>query len=132
MTAAATSGDPGVVGGGMGGSGGGGMAAGNHAEGVRVRMTRNGESHEEWAAAGWQVTLPTTPQATRLAYDFQMEPLPIGLQLQHFDVEFNEGTDNPSSFRSFVKVTDVDGGEGTGSCSMNHPFNYPGPLVEHV
>ena len=100
---AATSGDPGVVGGGMGGSGGGGpamMGPGNHAEGVRVRMSRNGESHEEWAVAGWQVTLPTTPQPTRLAYDFQIEPLPIGLQLQHFEVEFNEGTTDPASFRA--------------------------------
>ncbi len=124
----ATSGDPGVVGGGMGGSGGGGpsMASGNHAEGVRVRMSKGGESHEEWAAAGWQVTLPTTPAATRLAYDFQVEPLPIGLQLQDFKVEFNEGTTDPSSFRSFVQVTDVDGTQANGSCSMNHPFNYPG------
>lgn len=123
---AATSGDPGVVGSGMGGSGGGGMTAGNHAEGVRVRMSKGGESHEEWAAAGWQVTLPTTPAATRLAYDFQIEGLPIGLQLQNFEVLFNEGTTDPASFRSFVKVTDVDGAVGTGSCSMNHPFNYPG------
>ncbi len=123
---AATSGDPGVVGGGNNGGGPAAAAPGNHAEGVRVRMTRNGESHEEWAVAGWQVTLPTTPQATRIAYDFQIEPLPIGLQLQRFDVEFNEGTTDPSSFRSYLKVTDTEGGEGTGSCSMNHPFNYPG------
>ena len=121
---AATSGDPGVVG---GGNAGPAMAApGSHAEGVRVRLSRGGESHEEWAAAGWQVTLPTTPTPTRIAYDFEIEPLPIGLQLQNFEVLFNEGTDNPSSFRSFVKVTDVDGTEAAGSCSMNHPFNYPG------
>jgi hypothetical protein len=102
------------------------MAANNHTEGVKVRLSRDGESHEEWAAAGWTVTLPTTPQATRLAYDYEVDPLPIGLQLTNFDVEFNEGTADPASFKSTLLVTDMEGNSGTGACSMNHPFNFPG------
>jgi hypothetical protein len=102
------------------------MQGGDHAEGVRVRLSREGRTLEEWVASGWSVTLPTTPSATRLAYDFQVEPLPIGLQLTNFEVQFNEGTADPASFKSSILVTDVRGNTGNGACSMNHPFNYPG------
>ena len=120
---AATSGDPGVVGGGGAGAGPG---QGNTTDGLRVRLSRGGETHEEWAPTGWRITLPTVPRPTRLEYDFLIEPLPIGLELKKFHVAFNEGTDNPASFQSDLAVQDVEGGVGTGSCSMNQPFNYPG------
>ena len=123
----ATSGDPNVV------NAGGGDApgaptnnAGSRGEGVLVRLSHDGQTHEQWAALGWQVTLPTTPQPTRLAYDSLIQGLPIGLQLENFEVTFNDGTDDPASFRSHLRVTDVEGREGTGSCSMNQPFNFPG------
>ena len=119
----ATSGDPGVV-------NGGGPAMGpgqdNPSEGLRVRLSKNGEDREEWVPTGWSITLPTTPRPTRLSYDFLINPLPIGLQLDQFHVTFNEGTDNPASFQSDLKVTDVNGETATGSCSMNNPFNFPG------
>ncbi len=117
----ATSGDPGLV-----GSGGGGNTTPNHFEGVRVRLSHGGAVLEQWAASGWEFTVPTQPRPTKLSYDFRVEPLPIGLQLDAFHVEFNEGTDNPASFKSDLRVTDVEGATGTGSCSMNHPFNFPG------
>ena len=122
----ATSGDPRVVAGGGGGSVDGMTAAVNRGEGVLVRLSHGSQSLEQWAASGWQVTLPTTPRPTRLAYDFQVDGLPIGLQLESFEVGFNDGTDSPSSFQSNLKVTDLEGGQGQGSCSMNQPFNYPG------
>lgn len=126
---AATSGDPNLVGGG-GGSGGAGPMTGNapgsRGEGVRVRLTRGGAVVEQWAASGWEFTLPTAPRPTKLSYDFRVEPLPIGVQLDSFEVTFNEGTDNPASFKSNLRVTDVEGATGTGSCSMNHPLNFPG------
>ena len=122
----ATSGDPRVVAGGGGGSVDGMTAVVNHGQGVLVRLSKGGKSFEQWAATGWQVTLPTTPSPTRLAYDFQIDGLPIGLQLENFEVGFNEGTDSPASFKSTLKATDIDGGSGQGSCSMNEPFNYPG------
>ena len=122
----ATSGDPRVVAGGGGGSVDGMTAAVNRGQGVLVRLSKGGQSLEQWAATGWQVTLPTTPSPTRLAYDFQVDGLPIGLQLENFEVGFNEGTDSPASFKSTLKATDIDGGSGVGSCSMNQPFNYPG------
>ena len=122
----ATSGDPAVVNGGGGNNLPGPMNAGSRGEGVLVRLSHHGQSHEQWAAVGWQVTLPTTPQPTRLAYDSLIQGLPIGLQLENFEVKFNEGTDDPASFKSYLKVTDVEGRDGTGSCSMNQPFNFPG------
>ncbi len=121
----ATSGDPNVVNGG-GGGGPGPMSGGNRGEGVLVRLSHGGQTLEQWASVGWQVTLPTTPQPTRLAYDSLIQGLPIGLQLEKFDVTFNDGTEDPASFQSHLRVTDVEGREGTGSCSMNQPFNFPG------
>lgn len=103
---------------------GGAMA--NHTEGVKVRLVKGDESHEEWAAIGWTVSLPTGEKPTQLSYGFQVEQLPIGLQLTDFHVERDEGNDNPAGFKSNLKLTDIDGATGTGSCSMNTPFNYPG------
>ena len=123
----ATSGDPNLV-----GSGGGGPAAnpanpGDNRPGVRVRLTRNGAAPvEQWTPMGWEITLPTAPGPVRLAYGPRVEGLPIGVQLDGFEVTFNEGTDNPASFKSNLRVTDVEGVTGTGSCSMNNPFNFPG------
>ena len=122
----ATSGDPRVVAGGGGGSVDGMTAAVNRGQGLLVRLSKGGQSLEQWAATGWQVTLPTTPSPTRLAYDFQVDGLPIGLQLDSFEVGFNEGTDSPASFKSTLKATDIEGNSGQGSCSMNQPFNFPG------
>ena len=121
----ATSGDPNVVNSG-GGGGPGPMSGGQRGEGVLVRLSHAGQTLEQWASVGWQVTLPTVPRPTRLAYDSLIQGLPIGLQLENFDVTFNDGTQDPASFQSHLKVTDVDGREGTGSCSMNQPFNFPG------
>lgn len=121
----ATSGDPKVVNSGDGNAPGP-ASRGNRGEGILVRLTRDGQTLDQWAAVGWQVTLPTTPQPTRLAYDSLIQGLPIGLQLEKFEVTFNDGTEDPASFQSHLKVTDLEGRVGTGSCSMNQPFNFPG------
>ena len=112
------------------GGGGGGSTV---TDGVRVRLSRTGQpaaTHEQWVGAGWQVTTPTTGGAddrpVQLVYGWQIEPLPIGLELTAFEVERNEGTDDPAGFRSTVRVTATDGATDTGSCWMNHPHNFPG------
>ena len=104
-----------------------GMGGGpNETEGVRVRLSRNGESHEEWIASGWNVSLPTSAQTTHLTYGFRIEPLPVGVELTDFEVERQEGIDSPAAFTSSLRVSDAEGNAGTGSCSMNQPFNFPG------
>ncbi len=109
------------------GSGG----AGPNGDGVRVRLSRPGQpTHEQWVGAGWQVTTPTTGQPddrpVQLVYGWQIEPLPIGLELTNFEVERNEGTDDPAGFKSTLRVTANDGRTDTGSCWMNNPHNFPG------
>lgn len=102
--------------------------AGKFTEGLRVRLTKGGESHEEWVPGGWRVSLPTKPRATLLTYGFRLHPMTIGLELTNFEVERNEGSDSPAGFKSTLKVTDKQGGTATGYAFMNNPMNYPAGL----
>src|SRR6266568_2553488 len=67
-------------------------------DGVRVRVEHNGETFERWAPAGWQVTIPTSPSPTLVAYGWKTVSLPIGLELLNFEVKRNEGSDSPAGF----------------------------------
>jgi hypothetical protein len=95
-------------------------------DGVRVRVEQNGNSIEQWVPAGWQVTVPTSPNETQIAFGFRQVPLPIALELLDFEVKRNEGTDTPAGFKSTLRVLTTDGESATGQCWMNHPFSYPG------
>jgi hypothetical protein len=95
-------------------------------DGLRVRVEQNGSAVEQWVPAGWQVTVPTSPQETQLAYGWKTVSLPIGLELLDFEVKRNEGSDSPAGFKSTLRVATADGVAATGECWMNHPFSYPG------
>ena len=95
-------------------------------DGVRVHIQQNGETFERWAPAGWQITIPTLPTPTMVAYGWKTVSLPIGLELRDFEVKRNEGSDSPAGFKSTLGVVTADGDNATGSCWMNHPFSYPG------
>jgi hypothetical protein len=95
-------------------------------DGVRVHIQRNGETFERWAPAGWQITIPTLPTPTMVAYGWKTVSLPIGLELLDFEVKRNEGSDSPAGFKSTLRVVTAEGETATGSCWMNHPFSYPG------
>ncbi len=101
------------------------MEQGKFTEGVRVRLTKGTESHEEWVPGGWRVSLPVQPKPVLFTYGFRLEPLPIGLELMNFEVERNEGNDSPAGFKSTVKVTDREGKTDQGFAYMNNPFNFP-------
>src|SRR5207302_9286061 len=77
--------------------------------GVRVRVEQNGETLEQWVPAGWQVTVPTSPKETMIAYGWKTLPLPIGLELLDFEVKRNEGRDSPVVFKSNLCVTTSEG-----------------------
>ncbi|PYK02445.1 MAG: hypothetical protein DME63_06670 [Verrucomicrobia bacterium] len=94
-------------------------------DGVRIRVEQNGETLEQWVPAGWQVTVPTLPNETMVAYGWKTLPLPIGLELLDFEVKRNEGSDSPAGFKSTLRVSSSDGESATGACWMNHPFSYP-------
>ena len=95
-------------------------------DGVHVQLQQNGETFERWAPAGWQITIPTLPSPTMVAYGWKTVSLPIGLELRDFEVKRNEGSDTPAGFKSTLRVVTGDGETATGSCWMNHPFSYPG------
>jgi hypothetical protein len=95
-------------------------------DGVRVRIQQNGETFERWAPAGWQISIPTSPGPTMVAYGWKTVSLPIGLELLNFEVTRNEGSDSPAGFKSTLQIVTADGETATGSCWMNHPFSYPG------
>jgi hypothetical protein len=98
-------------------------------DGVRVRVEQNGNAIEQWVPAGWQVTVPTSPNETQIAFGFRQIPLPIALELLDFEVKRNEGSDSPAGFKSTLRVANANGEAATGSCWMNHPFSYPGSTL---
>lgn len=83
------------------------------------------ETYDDWVAQGWIVSRPTDTGMFRLTYGYRQYSLPFGLQLQDFEVTFNEGTLSPATFASTLKVHAKDGSTAVGTCSMNVPFNYP-------
>ena len=95
-------------------------------DGVRVRIEQSGEKFEQWVPAGWQITVPTTPNETQIAYGWKTISLAIGLELLDFEVKRNEGSDSPAGFKSSLRISTGDGDSATGSCWMNHPFSFPG------
>jgi hypothetical protein len=95
-------------------------------DGVRVRLQQNGEKFEQWVPGGWQITVPTSPNPTMIAYGWKIVPLPIGLELLDFEVKRNEGNDSPAGFKSTLRVSTAEGDSGTGQCWMNNPFSFPG------
>jgi hypothetical protein len=101
-------------------------AESNLPDGLRVRLQQSGASFEQWVPAGWQITVPTSPQPTQIAYGWKTIPLPIGIELLDFEVTRNEGSDSPAGFKSTLRVATVEGDAATGQCWMNNPFSYPG------
>jgi hypothetical protein len=95
-------------------------------DGVRIRIQQGGETFERWAPAGWQITIPTSPSPTMVAYGWKTVSLPIGLELLDFEVKRNEGSDTPAGFKSTLRIVTAEGETATGACWMNHPFSYPG------
>jgi hypothetical protein len=95
-------------------------------DGVRVRVEQKGETFEHWVPAGWQITVPTSPNETGVAYGWKTVSLPIGLELLNFEVKRNEGNDSPAGFKSTLRASTADGESATGSCWMNNPFSFPG------
>jgi len=104
------------------------MGNSRYTEGVKVLAAKDGKSVSEWIPLGWQVGLETTPEPIQLIYGYRQAQLPVALQLLDFEVERDEGTDTPASFKSHIEVTTTDGNSAQGHAWMNNPFSYPGGL----
>jgi hypothetical protein len=92
---------------------------------VRIRVEQNGNTIEQWVPAGWQISVPTSPNETQIAFGFRQLALPIALELLDFEVQRNEGNDSPAGFKSTLRVTTSSDESASGSCWMNHPFSHP-------
>jgi hypothetical protein len=101
-------------------------ATANLPDGVRIRIQQDSGTFEQWAPAGWQITIPTSPSPTMVAYGWKTASLPVGLELLDFEVKRNEGSDSPAGFKSTLRVVNADGETANGACWMNHPFSFPG------
>jgi hypothetical protein len=95
-------------------------------DGIRVRVEQNGESFEQWISAGWQITVPTSPNPIGISYGWRSTSLPIALELLDFEVTRNEGSDAPAGFKSTLRVSTAERDSDAGQCWMNHPFSFPG------
>jgi hypothetical protein len=102
------------------------MASNDLPDGLRVRFEQAGETLEQWVPAGWQISVPTSPNPTMIAYGWKIIPLPVALELLEFEVQRNEGNDSPAGFKSTVRVSTAEGDSATGQCWMNNPFSFPG------
>jgi hypothetical protein len=94
-------------------------------DGVKLRISNGTKSVDEWVAAGWEVEFPTGGEPLRTTFGFKGAILPMGLQLEKFEVERNEGTDSPAGFKSTLKITTPEGEQRSAQCWMNNPANYP-------
>src|SRR5205823_825722 len=83
-------------------------------DGLRVRLQQKGETFEQWVPAGWQITVPTSPQETQIAYGWKTISLPIGLELTAFEVKRNEGSDSPAGFKSTLRLSTAEGDSAAG------------------
>jgi hypothetical protein len=105
------------------------MAAKDLPDGLRVRLEQRGEKFEQWVPGGWQISVPTSPNETRISYGFRQIPLPIAFELVDFEVKRNEGSDSPAGFKSTLRVSTAEGETATGQCWMNNPFSFPGEML---
>lgn len=100
-----------------------------YTEGIRVTATKNGTTLDEWLPLGWQIGLPTGDEPLKLIYGYRQAALPIALRLLDFEVQRDEGTETPASFKSTIEVSTPTGKKATGSAWMNHPFSFPSGLL---
>jgi hypothetical protein len=93
-------------------------------QGIKLRATKDDQKIEEWLAFGWRTTLPLNPIKLEATYTWRWEKLPMFAELLDFEVERNEGTDEPASFKSTLRLSGLSETQ-VASCWMNHPANYP-------
>lgn len=92
---------------------------------VRVKFNKNGLNRYVWIEEDSKVTTNISGEAVELVYTKKSMQLPFSIHLDDFKVNFDPGTQNPSSFESFVKVVDGDKSFSQ-RIWMNNPLVYGG------
>jgi hypothetical protein len=106
------------------------MAAGMRslkASGIYVKVKNAvGDSVERWVQMGSTAFLHVGSEHLHLGFGYRLYPLNFNVVLDRFEVEFNEGTQTPASFKSHVRFLNEKTGEALGrQVWMNNPANYP-------
>ncbi len=80
---------------------------------------------EMWLGSGDRATLQVEDRKISIAYTPKTFLLPFSLRLDHFQIQYYEGTRNPSSYSSEVRVLEESPGKPV-TISMNEPLEHKG------
>jgi hypothetical protein len=106
---------------------------GNGIQAALVEMKVDGVTREFWARRSesfvqkWQ-TIRFPDKSYQVCYDFEREPLGFQIELDDFDVQFDPGTEQASSFVSKIRLTDESRKikDKPVTISMNEPMDHRG------
>lgn len=106
------------------------MQYGNEAPSPALHLSAKDNSTGVWLGLGDQATFKIGSREISVAYMPRQVVLPFAVGLEKFSIEHYQGTFDPASFSSRVRVIDPEKGLQTGSepivISMNEPLDYRG------
>ena len=98
---------------------------GNEAAPSALMAEVNGE--QVWLGEGDRARITTEDgKMLQMVYTRRQLALPFSIQLERFNIQHYEGTANPASFESEVKVVDPDAKDEKITISMNEPLHWKG------
>lgn len=87
----------------------------------------------QWILSGTVTPLTLDQQMVRVAYGLQLRSIPFSIELLHFEVPRDEGTETPSDFRATVEFKNLKTGtRRDGLIHMNHPASFPGTFCANL
>jgi hypothetical protein len=96
------------------------------ASGLLVRLEKGAQTETHWIRMGETTDLAIGGEKVELAFENKLHTLGFTVELEKFEVEMNEGTRNPSSFKSHVRFHDPKTETTlTRAVWMNNPANFP-------
>ncbi|MBI4659366.1 MAG: cytochrome c biogenesis protein ResB [Verrucomicrobia bacterium] len=96
------------------------------APGVLVQVNQGDQTVRQWIASGVPAEMHVGDELLQLSFGQPFHPLDFDLTLDAFEVERDEGTQNPAGFKSHVRFTDPASKTSLQrEIWMNHPADYP-------
>ena len=96
------------------------------AAGLLVRLNTASRTDLRWIRMGETTPCEIGGEKVELAFENKVHALGFSVELEKFEVEMNEGTQSPASFKSYVRFHDPKTGSAiTRAVWMNNPANFP-------
>lgn len=96
------------------------------ASGVRVRVEKGTKGTTQWVSMGTPVHFQLGDESVHVSFGPRLHPLGFEVGLADFQVERDEGTQNPAGFRSRVQFIDpLTKAVTEREIWMNHSANFP-------